>query len=146
MRVICHKSFYKFYPETANDLLLFEDKFGKLKAKEDYYTYPALADLPDYSIKNQPYGGVISKINYADTAEQVFIQNDLKYDLESDTIKQNRVAGLVGERPTNYIWIVVGIPQAFSLLSDKSIMTGFEGRLNLVNGYTLISRWEIEDI
>lgn len=146
MRIICHKGFYKFYPETSNDLLLFEDKYGNLVQVKDYYTFPALAALPDYSIKNQLYGGIEALVNYAATPARVFAENKLKYDLESDTIKKNVAEGAIGERTTNYLWIVIGIPQAYAFLSDKSLVTGFDGHLNLVNGYTIISRWEIENI
>lgn len=146
MRIICRKGYYKFYPESVNELLLFADKYGELVQVKDYYTFPALAQLPDYSIKNQLYGGIVSLVNYASSPDRVFAQNKLKYDLESGTIKQNITDGKVGEHTTNYVWVVVGIPPVYAFLENKSVTTGFDGWLNVVKGYTLISRWEIENI
>lgn len=143
MQIICEHGFYKFYPDAPNELVVFADKFGvELVKMDDFYTYPALADLPDYSIKGQPYGGIVSPVNYSGRPWSVFRENKLNYDVESGTIVMNNRHGIVGETPTNYVWVVIGIPSAFSALADKTIITGFEGWLNVVDGYTIITRWQ----
>lgn len=147
MKIICEFGYYKFYPETPNDLVVFSDTYGvDLVKVEDFYTYPKLASLPDYSIKGQLFGGIEAIVNYAGKPWQVFQQNKLNYDPESDRITLNDITGVVGETQTNYLWIVVGIPPAYSELTNKKVITGFEGWLNVVEDYTIITRWQNANI
>ena len=147
MKIICEHGYYKFYPETPNDLIIFSDTYGvDLVKVGDFYTYPELATLPDYSIKNQGLGGFPAILNYAGKPWDVFRENKLNYDAENGKITKNNPAGQVGENPTNYVWVVVGIPPAFSELSDKTIISGFEGWVNVVKNYTVVARWQNADV
>ena len=143
MKITCERGFYKFYPESPNELVIFGDLYGvELVPMGDFYTYPALASLPDYSIQGQLFGGIEAVVNFAGKPWEVFMQNRLKYDPEKGIIRKNQPQGKVGENPTNYIWLVVGIPQAYAELNDKTIISGFTGWLNVVKNYSIIARWE----
>lgn len=113
----------------------------------DFYTFPALAGLPDYSIEGQLFGGVKAKINYASTPWEVFKQNGLNYNLDTDTIESSDAqVNIVGESADNYNWVVTGIPPAFAQLSDKTKISGFQGFIDVVRNYTIVTRWENADI
>lgn len=147
MKIINEFGYYKFYPESENELLFFSERFGvDLVRVGDYYTYPVLAALPDYSIQGAPYGGIAAKINYAGTPAEVFAQNGLKYDTENGKIISNDTVEPVGEQPTNYNWVVIGVPPAFAETADKRLITGYQGFMNVVKNYTIVFRWDYADI
>ena len=147
MKIICEHGYYKFFPEIANEIAIFENVFNrKLVAVGDYYTFAKLAELQNYSIEGQDYGGIPAKVNYAGRIEDVFYQNQLKYNIEDDTIESNDKLAIVGERTDNYSWVVTGIPQAYGQLSDKTVISGFQGFVNVMYNYTTVSRWENANI
>ena len=147
MKVICEHGYYKFFPEYANEVAIFENITGReLVAVGNYYTFAKLAILPDYSIEGQDYGGIIAKKNYAGRVEDVFFENELKYNVQDDTIELNDNLTIVGEKVDNYAWIVTGIPQAYAQLNDKTVITGFQGFVNVMYNYTTVNRWENANI
>ena len=110
------------------------------------YAETLFAELSDYSIEGQEYGGIIAKKNFAGRVEDVFYENGLKYNIEDDTIETNDNLAIVGEKIDNYVWVVTGIPQAYAQLSDKTVITGFQGFVNVMYNYTTVSRWENANI
>lgn len=147
MKVICERGYYKFFPEIANEIAVFENVTGReLVAVGNYYTFAKLAELSDYSIEGQDYGGIIAKKNFAGRVEDVFYENGLKYNIEDDTIETNDNLAIVGEKIDNYVWVVTGIPQAYAQLSDKTVITGFQGFVNVMYNYTTVSGWENANI
>lgn len=147
MKVICEHGYYKFFPEGASEVVQFEDTFGReLVAVGNYYTFAKLAALENYSIEGQDYGGIPAKVNYAGRVEDVFRENQLKYNIEDDKIETNDNPTIVGEKTDNFIWVVTGIPQAFAQLQDKTVISGFQGFVNVIYNYTTVSRWENANI
>ncbi len=147
MKVICEHGYYKFFPEWAGEVVQFEDTFGReLVAVGNYYTFAKLAALENYSIEGQDYGGIPAKVNYAGRVEDVFRENQLKYNIEDDKIETNDNPTIVGEKADNFIWVVTGIPQAFAQLQDKTVISGFQGFVNVIYNYTTVSRWENANI
>lgn len=147
MRIDCTNGFYKFYPDGINELTIFSEIFGiDLVHMGDFYTFKQLAELPDYSIKGQIFGGIVASKNYAGTPWDVFSQNGLKFNIEKGIITTNDMIESVGERVTGYNWIITGIPPAFAQLSDKTIIKGFQGFVNVIENYTVVYRWQNENI
>lgn len=148
MKVLCENGYYKFYTDGVNELIQFADIFGQELIKVgDFYTFPKLAELPDYSIEGASYGSEVTAIaTYAGDYSDVFGKNKLKYDIEKDKIVTNTETSVVGEKKNNYTWVVTGIPQAYGQLQDKQRIIGFEGFIDLVRGYTLVSRWQYENV
>ena len=147
MKVICETGYFRFYPENASEIAMFENLFNReLVAVDDYYTFAQLAELDDYSIMGQNYGGMPAKVNYAGRVVDVFRENALKYNIVKDKIESNDKLEVVGESANNYVWVVTGIAPAFAQLRDRSIITGYQGFVDLVYGVTTVSRWEHADI
>lgn len=147
MKVICERGYYKFFPENASEVVMFENTTGRsLVAVGDYYTFAKLAELENYSIQGQNYGGIPAKKNYAGRIEDVFYENSLKYNIQDDTIETNDNLAIVGEKIDNYVWVVTGVPQAYAQLSDKTVVSGFQGFVNVIYNYTTVSRWENANI
>lgn len=147
MKVICEHGYYKFFPEWAGEVAQFENTFGReLVAVGDYYTFAKLAELDNYSIQGQDYGGFPAKVNYAGRIEDVFHENQLKYNIQDDTIESSDMLTIVGEKVDNFNWVVTGIPQAYAQLQDKTVISGFQGFVNVMYNYTAVSRWENANI
>lgn len=147
MKVICERGYYKFFPDSANEIAVFENIIGRtLVSVGNYYTFEKLANLPNYSIQGQEYGGIKAIKNYSGKIEDVFYENRLKYNIQDDKIESSDNLTVVGERIDNFIWIVTGIPQAYAQLQDKSVITGFQGFVNVMYNYTAVNRWENANI
>lgn len=59
MKVICDHGFFKLYPVAKDDLRRFERVQGlKLEPNGDHFTFPVLRELPRFSIKGVPFGGL----------------------------------------------------------------------------------------
>lgn len=148
MKIICEFGFYKFYPASINELVIFASVFGKNLVKmEDFYTFASLASLPDYSIEGQKFGGVTASVSFEGKPWEVFKQNALNYNLDADTIElANSKSKVIRESTESYNWVVTGLPQAFAQLSNKTQITGFEGFVDVSRNYTIINRWQNADI
>lgn len=147
MKVICERGYYKFFPESPSEIAQFENVFNRvLVPVRDYYTFEKLANLDDYSIEGQEYGGIIAKVNYAGRVEDVFYENGLKYNIQDDTIETNDKLTIIGEHTDNFVWVVTGLPQAYGQLRDKTVVTGFQGFVNVIYNNTTISGWENANI
>ena len=86
MRLNCDNGYYKFFPAYVGEIMIFEIKNGvKLYPVKDYYTFKALAEFPNYSLKGQPItGGITAVVNYAGTPEEVLAKNPyVSYDAET---------------------------------------------------------------
>lgn len=146
MQIICNKGFYKFYPETSTDLILFQTQFkiGLVKVG-DFWTFPKLAELPDFSIKNQQYGDLPAIVNYASCPERVLAANNMIYDVNGHVIRHPQLPADVGERNYNYNYLITGLPPAHGKLKNGRVIIGFSGYVNLAAGYTIISEWDYEN-
>lgn len=84
MKIICENGYYKFYPQKTGDLTLYGQK---LVAVKDYYTFPALAELPTYSIKNKLFWGIIpAEKTFCGRPEELLKVNNLTFNLDLNTI------------------------------------------------------------
>lgn len=87
MKIICDHGFYKFYPEKQEDLFLFTNYLGiELRKKDDYYTYPLLAELPNFSIRPNLYGLAPSIKTFEGSPSQIMKENNLVYNLATGTL------------------------------------------------------------
>lgn len=80
MRVECQNGYYKFFPDFIGELKLFtaQQKLH-LVAEGDYYTFPALKNMPDYSFIGWKIGNSIGKVNFAGSKWDVMEKNDLAF-------------------------------------------------------------------
>jgi len=134
MRIICEKGFYKFFPQEVGDIKRFEAKTGySLVQSEDYFTFPVLAALPNFSIVGQPYSGLIVGLkNYAGKREEVMAQNGLTYHVKlKRLLLASSFAGFTKMKYDYSNFIVMGeLPQAY-FYDDSGLITGFSCVLDL---------------
>lgn len=87
MKVICQSGFLKFYPKNSSEVSDFNTYFSKsLIRNGDHWTFPALAALPDYSIKGRPFADLVAIETIEGEPWQVMQANGLVYDLTLDAI------------------------------------------------------------
>lgn len=148
MRLNCDNGYYKFFPSYVGEIMIFEIKNGvKLYPVKDYYTFKALAEFPNYSLKGQPItGGITAVVNYAGTPEEVLAKNKLTYDLKNQKIakrasvaiqKLDYAKGAYSTFPT--------LPQAFALDEDKQVK-GFTAFIDVKMNTCKLERLEYENI
>ena len=149
MRLLCEKGFYKFYPDYAGEVMLFQEKFGySLYPCRDFFTFKELADFPDYSFIGHKIKGTlqIGVVNYSGRPEDVLYENKLTY--------SPALMGLINIGVANISWIdyvendavmtTSEIPQAFSRISALKVASGFSGFINVKNGKISIERFFTE--
>ncbi|MDR0676299.1 MAG: hypothetical protein LBF97_04595 [Elusimicrobiota bacterium] len=86
MKLKCENSYYKFYPYSTHELNLFEYSVSKLVLKKDYFTFPFLADLEGFSIKNFQYANLVSTKTYSGRVEKVLLENKFVYDISNNQL------------------------------------------------------------
>lgn len=149
MRLICENGFYKFFPDYIGEVKLFENKNGiKLYNCRDFFTFEALKNFPNYSLKGQPLiGNISASVNYAGLPEEVLAKNKLTFNLKTATItpraeamvqKLDYVSGAYMTFPS--------MPQAFALDLDLQTITGFSGFMDVKLRTYKIERLFYEDI
>ncbi len=128
MKIICQNGFYKFYPQNVAEIARFENKSGlELVRCDDYYTFPILAELPNFSFQGQIYSGILpALVNFAGSREEVMAENGYCYNLALDKLA---LKSLVFEKAnyfeSNYI-VANSLIQAYSYDSNGKI-NGFNG-------------------
>lgn len=149
MKLICNNGFYKFYPDFVGEIKLFENKNGiKLYRRRDYWTFEALAEFPNYSLKGQlVYGLNPALVNYAGLPEEVMAKNKLTFNVSLATITPR---AMVMINRLNYaggaFFSFPELPQAFALDANLANITGFEAFVDVrLNNYK-VERFFYEDI
>lgn len=146
MRLVCEKGFYKFFPEYAGEVKLFQEKFGySLYPCRDFFTFKALADFPDYSLTGHKIGGTlqIGVKNYSGRPEDVLHENGLTYSPALMSLISIAVANIsfIDYSENDAVMTTSEIPQAYSRLSALKVANGFSGFINCKNGKISIERF-----
>jgi hypothetical protein len=82
MRVLCRHGHYAFYPRSVSDVGRFVQFYGQeLVRAGEFYTFPLLKDLPDYSLKGLIFGNTPATKTYAGKPWEVMRENGLVYSL-----------------------------------------------------------------
>ena len=149
MRLVCERGFYKFYPEYAGEVKLFQRKFGySLYPCRDFYTFKALAEFPDYSFIGHPIGNSlqIGIVNYAGRPEDVLSENKLTHAPALGRIVNIALANINSiSYSENDAYITMSqIPQAFARINLLKVASGFSGFANVKNGKISIERFFTE--
>jgi len=127
LRINCEKGFYKFYPQNIAEVARFQVKYGKdLVQVDDYFTFAALASLPNFSFIAHPYGSLVGLANYAGERAKVMAQNGYAFYQKTQTlILKTAIFEKANYFQSNYIFSDT-LPQAYSY-DSKGIITGFVG-------------------
>lgn len=87
MKVLCRHGHYAFYPKNDREVFDFSQYFQrKMIFVDDYYTFEKIGLLAQYGIKNQNYGGSILSTTASGHAWEVFKENSLVYNLNTDIV------------------------------------------------------------
>lgn len=82
MRVLCRHGHYAFFPRYASEIAEFCRTLEITLVREnDYYTFPALKGLSDYSIKTVIYKDIPAIITFEGTPWEILKQNKFVYNL-----------------------------------------------------------------
>lgn len=87
MRVICRNGFFSFYPERSSDVTEFCSYFEiDLVRMEDFYTFPILAEIPNYSIQGAPLSNLVANKTYEGKPWEVLRENRMVYSIEGEIL------------------------------------------------------------
>jgi len=147
MRIICQNGFYKFFPQEVMDISRFNRKYGvELVECEDYFTFKALAELPNYSFTGHPYSSILGTVNYAGKREEVMAENDYTFYQKTQTlVPKNSFIEYLNYDNSNYI-VSEFLPQAYASDKNKTRITGFSGLVDLDFMKYKIERFFYENI
>lgn len=82
MRILCRSGHFAFYPDASSDISHFCSLYKTNLAREnDYYTFPALVGLPDYSLPVLPYKNLPAVVRYEGQPWEVMRENGFVYSL-----------------------------------------------------------------
>ena len=116
MRVLCRHGHFAFFPRREYEIFIFNDLLEvELVRSQDFYTFPILKDLPDYSLVGQLYGNFPSITRYEGNPWEIMRENRLVYSLET---------GLLVPRETIFVSINPVITGEFFLADTLLIQPG----------------------
>tara|TARA_R110000787_G_scaffold130064_1_gene241983 strand:- start:2193 stop:2636 length:444 start_codon:yes stop_codon:yes gene_type:complete len=147
MRIVCLNGFYKFYPQNIAEVRRFQVKYGKpLVQCKNYFTFPILAELPEYSFFGQNYSGSLpALVNYAGKKEEVLSANGYTfYQPSQGLVLKGSFLQKMNYSFSNFFHMD-NLPQAFNY-DDIGIITGFNGFVDVDYMIYKIERFFYEDI
>jgi hypothetical protein len=88
MKIVCLHGYFKVTEHAVGEIAAFNSVYAQdLVAKEDYYTFEALVDAPEYSVIGQTYLGNVAVKTYADHRPwEIFRQNSLVYNFQTGAV------------------------------------------------------------
>lgn len=140
MKLICNNGFYKFFPDFVGEIKLWETKNGiRLYKCGEYWTFASLANFPNYSFAGRPLGMSIAIANYSGTPEEVFVKNQLTYNLKLGTITPRALVQVQRLNYANGAYMTFPeIPQAFALDKNLNSIASFEAFVDVrLNTYKI---------
>lgn len=132
MQLKVDNGYYKFYPIASHELDLMKAAGFDVVKKGDYFTFPFLAALPEYSIESIDYSGINANMTYSGTVDLVLLNNKFVYDIESESLKNlASLSGTVDYTQSDIIYFN-GLPQAGCFMQGNKRLKGFSGYWDLM--------------
>ena len=147
MKFNCEHGFYTFYPESMDDQAYFEFNTGfELVRLGKGLTFDILAQLPDYSIKGQPYGNLTATVNYAGHPADVLRANGFVFDVEKQQLAtlDSITSSLKLYEQQNGAYIATTFPQAGSKVQNQTLLS-FTGVPRFGNQQFILRTYEFKD-
>jgi hypothetical protein len=90
MRIKCLHGYFIFEEMESGDASLFSSTLGlDLVQKDNYYTFPLLADAGEYSLANKIYlGDAVANVTHQGKPWEVMEENELVYDFTRGTVRR----------------------------------------------------------
>lgn len=87
MRVLCRHGHIAFYPRQATEIARFTQYFGvELERVRDFYTFPLLAEAPDFSLEGLAYLDVPALATFEGEPWDVMRENGFVYNVDKESI------------------------------------------------------------
>lgn len=127
MRIECEHGFYRFYPQLSSEIDAI-DHFNLGLVKHGlFYTFPALAAAPTYSIK----GVNGNTVTYSGTPAEVMRQNKKVYSISAGAIvSMSLVSGIVKLVSSGNYIACPTIPQAGWSVGNVPLLD-YSGKIDL---------------
>jgi hypothetical protein len=128
MKIICLHGYYKFYEESVGEIAKYNGTYGKdLTAHEDFFTFPNLIDIPEYSIKGKAFSNTIATANFYGKLWELFEANGFAYDFVNELIANINTLGQYFKKyqSTYGFWFSTGLILPGSFSDDGIIIKGY---------------------
>lgn len=144
MWIFCENGFYKFFPETALDLPIFERK-NKVSLIEfdGAYSFSAMKVYPRFSILGQLYGSLPALATYAGRYADLFKANGFVYSLALGQVVPKALVALqtVAYTDGSAFMSAGELPQAGALDKKGYPISGFSARCEVEFNWFKIDRF-----
>lgn len=144
MRIFCENGFYKFFPETALDLPIFERKNKvSLVPFDGAYSFSSMTVYPRFSILGQLYGSLPALATYAGRYADIFKANGFVYSLALNQVVPKAIIALQTVAYTDGAAFLSAsqMPQAGALNKKGYPISGFSARCEVEYNWFKIDRF-----
>lgn len=144
MRIFCENGFYKFFPETALDLPIFERKNDvSLVPFDGAYSFSSMTVYPRFSILGQLYGSLPALATYAGRYADIFKANGFVYSLALNQVVPKALVALPTVAYTDGAAFLSAsqMPQAGALNKKGYPISGFSARCEVEYNWFKIDRF-----
>ena len=144
MRIFCENGFYKFFPETALDLPIFERKNKvSLVPFDGAYSFSSMTVYPRFSILGQLYGSLPALATYAGRYADIFKANGFVYSLALNQVVPKAIIALQTVAYTDGAAFLSAsqMPQAGALNKKGYPISGFSARCDVEFNWFKIDRF-----
>jgi hypothetical protein len=87
MRVLCRHGHIAFFPRYEYEIFIYNDMFdASLERCGDYYTFPLLAEAPDFSLIGKSYLGLPALVRYEGNPWEIMRENGFVYNITLGTL------------------------------------------------------------
>lgn len=129
MRILCRHGHYAFYPDYASELAEFCQHFEiTLEREDDFYTFPQLIGLADYSLKTLVYKDLPATKTFEGKPWEVMRENGFVFNLSLNKLfpRQSITSILTPVQTGGFISVDVPIVQAGSLVPTGNRIVDYD--------------------
>lgn len=107
MRILCRHGHFAFYPKNAEEIGAFSEYFDQeLVRVQDFYTFAALENTPDYSLIAKPFLNLPATKTFAGKPWEVMRENGFVYSIDLKMlVPKLSVVGLIDPPLVNYYFV-----------------------------------------
>lgn len=120
MTIKCLHGYFKIFETTEGQVSDFMSLYNlSIVPKDDFFTFSALQDAPEHSIKGKTILGVTATKTFEGKPWEVFKENNIVYDFNDGTVKlKNSVTQQIEIKKSSNFWISNGLILPGSLTLD----------------------------
>jgi len=134
IRIICNHGFYRFFPQHADEIALFNSYFdSSLALSKDFYTFPELKEFPEYSLAGLPLGVIPAVKSCEGRPWEILKSNGMVYNIGASAITLKEAITFVTKLELSGYYFLTQQPmiQAGALLTNGQRVLSFDAYLDL---------------